>query len=322
MLPVLRFVCHMGRQLDYNATLVERRDLTRELAIFAVRPDAVPAGEWFEPGQYLVVGLNLDTGGALAPVERPMTMASAAQERERVEFLIRRIADPDSETPLTHALWALAEGGRLHARPKPAGAFDVGHTLHAGDQRAIVCVASDTGLAPFVSFVRTLRRREPSLRLDRIALLHEARVPGELAFRQELSTMAREAGLRYLPCVASVPAGEDWKGPTGGVEDFFDAERIGELEDRLGLARDGLVPESVVIFACGLRRAIGATIERLLPRGFVPDHRRLRAILEVPEEVESSLFFEQFDAGPTFRLKDEAVAAQLRARFRRTSGAG
>ncbi len=321
MASVLRFVCPMTRRLEYNATLVERRDLTRELAVFVIRPDSVPDGEWFAPGQYLVVGLNLDTKRVQIPVERPMTMASAAQERERVEFLIRRIADPDSETPLTHALWALSEGERLHARPRPAGSFAVGRTLESSDQRAIVCVGADTGLAPFVSFVRTLRKREPSRRLDRIAILHDARVPGELAFREELCAVAREDGLQYLPCVARVPAGEEWSGPLGGVEDFFEPSRIGELEDRLGLTRGGLVPESVVVFACGLRRAISATIERLLPRGFVPDHRRLRSVLEVPEDVEPSLFFEQFDAGPTFKLKDEVVARELSALYRRGQGA-
>jgi len=306
----------MSRQLQYNATLVERRDLTPDLAIFVVRPDTLPEGDWFAPGQYVVFGLNPENDTALDAVERPITMASAAQERDRVEFLIRRIAHPDSETPLTHRLWAMPAGARMHVRPKPAGRFSIERIVDDAAGRAIVCVASDTGLAPFVSLVRTMRRRNPPRPLDHVAVLHGVVKPDELAFRDELTRMQQEARLTYVPCVTAPPAESGWTGHVGTAEDFFAPPHLDELEARLGLDRGGLCPDTAVVLACGLGRAIASSIERLLARGFVPDHRRIRKALEVPPEVAASFFFEQFDFEPMFQLKDAAVTAALRARFR------
>jgi len=309
----------MSRRLEYNATLVERSDLTPELAVFVLRPDATPEGNWFTPGQYLVAGLNLSDDPERRPIERPLTMTSATQERERVEFLIRRIARPDSETPLTHALWAMPAGARLHLRPKPAGRFYVDRWVGGNDSRRVLCVAADTGLAPFVSLVRTLQRAGRTSELSRVTVLHGAEAAADLAYRDELSAMADELGLVYLPCVRRAGDAGEWDGDTGNVEDFFAPERLGALEDRLGLDRRGLTADAAVVYACGLRQAIAGSILHLLGRGFVPDHRRIRKAIGAEAELESSFFFEQFDEGPVLNAKDAAVAADLRERFHRAS---
>ena len=49
----------MAKPLTYNATLIERIDLTSALAIFKVRPDEpVVEDPPFIPGQYMTLGLN------------------------------------------------------------------------------------------------------------------------------------------------------------------------------------------------------------------------------------------------------------------------
>ena len=44
----------MAKTLEYNATLVERIDISETLSIFRVKPDETPdpgeGGRWFTPG--------------------------------------------------------------------------------------------------------------------------------------------------------------------------------------------------------------------------------------------------------------------------------
>ena len=71
-----------------------------------------------------------------------------------------------------------------------------------------------------------------------------------------------------------------------------------------------------MIFICGLQGTIGQTITRLAPRGFVPDNRKLRRALEVPDDVPASLYFEQYDTTPVIDVKDPAVVEPLREQLR------
>jgi hypothetical protein len=68
-----------------------------------------------------------------------------------------------------------------------------------------------------------------------------------------------------------------------------------------------------VILICGLQGTIGATIERLLHRGFIPDNRKIRGALEIPEALPASIFYEAYDTTPPIDLRDEARVAELRA---------
>jgi ferredoxin--NADP+ reductase len=99
------------------------------------------------------------------------------------------------------------------------------------------------------------------------------------------------------------------------VEDFFLLERLDNLEKELGLGKGELRADKATIFICGLTGTIGNTLERLLHRGFVPDNRRVRKALEVPEETPSSLFYEQYDTTPPVNIKDPDEVARLKALY-------
>ena len=45
----------MARPLEYNATVVERVDLTDALSILLILPDRLPTRPWFAAGQYCVL---------------------------------------------------------------------------------------------------------------------------------------------------------------------------------------------------------------------------------------------------------------------------
>jgi len=310
------------KTIEYNATLAERDDLTDSLGIFRIVPDEpLPAdGAWFEPGQYMVIGLNNESVPELGAVQRPMSIASAPEERRHVEFYIRFVSKPESKNPFTHLLWKRRAGERIFVRAKPKGHFTIADTVGWEDRRRKIFVSAGTGLAPFVSVVRSVRKRDPSRDLGEYVILHGASYPEDLGYRAELESLAKSARLRYVPTVSRPKDGDGWRGAAGRAEDHFRAERVGELEERAGLARGALRPENAVLYVCGLQGTIGSTIERLLGRGFVPDDKKLRKAFEVPEEVPASIFFEQYDSEPVVDLADEKKVAGLRAELHSALG--
>ncbi len=310
----------MAKPVTYNATLVERVDLTSLLAIFKVRPDEPIAAEpQFIPGQYLTLGMNNEQQPELGSVRRPMSLASAPEERDALEFYIRYVNHPESDNPLTHLLWRAKAGDRLFMRPKAVGKFTIADTVGDGDPRLRVCVGAGTGLAPFYCMARSAHLRDPEADLSYYAILHGASYPADFGYREELEALERH-GLRYLPSISRPKESPEWQGDCGRVEDYFLPERLTELEERLGLGAGGLTPERAVIFICGLQGTIGRIIERLVPRGFVPENRKLRRALEVPEDVPASLFFEQYDTTPVIDVKDPEVMEPLRAQLRSALG--
>lgn len=307
----------MAKTVEYNAVLEGRDDLTSTLSIFRIVPDEpLPDdGPWFVPGQYMVIGLNNEAVPELGAVQRPMSIASAPETRDHIEFYIRFVSAPASKNPLTHLLWKTAPGDRVFIRPKPKGKFTVDDTVGWEDRRRKVFVSAGTGLAPFVSVVRSIHDREPGRDLGEFVILHGASYPDDLGYREELEALAKSSGLSYVPTVSRPHEAEKWDGPVGRAEDHFRAEKRGEFESLAGFDDGGLTPENAVVYICGLQGTIGATIERLLDRGFVPDDRKLRKALEVPEDTPASIFFEQYDSDPVIDLTDETHVAELRQRL-------
>lgn len=308
----------MAKPLEYNATVTGRIDLEPTLSVFRVKPDepfSPSGGPWFVPGQYLTLGKNRPAGvegdARPASVRRPMSIASAPHDAD-AEFYIRRVGTPESDLPLTHELWGLAEGERMFCRPTPAGKFTLEDTCGAEEPRLKVTVAAGTGLAPFVSMVRAKVRHDPSADLSDFAIVHGASYPTGLGYRGEIEKLVSGHGLRYLPTVSRPAQAPDWTGATGRAEAQFVGETLATTESSLGLEPGQLTPERAVVLICGLHGTIGLTLEALIVRGFVPDHKRLRRALEVPDEAPASVFWEQYDSTPVLDVKNEALIARLR----------
>lgn len=303
----------MAKPLIYNATLTERIDLTDALTIFKITPDEPPAKQpWFIPGQYCVIGMNNEEVPVLGSVRRAMSIASAPEQDGPVEFYIRYVSKPESDNPLTHLLWTLRQGDRLYMRVHAAGKFTLQHTVGEDDQRFKVMVAAGTGAAPFASMVRSEVLRDPEADLSRYVFLHGASYPADLGYRDELLALSESNGLHYFGTVSRPHEAPDWQGDTGRVEDYFKPEKLAELERRIGLGPGELTPRTAAVFVCGLQGTIGMSITRLLGRGFIPDHRRMRQAFEAPADAPATLFFEQYDNTPVIDIKDPEVVAPLR----------
>lgn len=326
---IAKGISPMAKPLQYNASLVERVDLTPRLALFRIQPgpnwgrDGEGQIPDFEGGQYCTLGLNNDEQSDKGSVSRAYSVASPPEEKRWLEFYIRYVDQPASDNPLTHLLWKLRPGDPLWLGPKIVGHFTLAKTVGEDDPRLKVFVAAGTGLAPFVSMILSWQRRE--LPLDRFAVLHGVSHPEDLGYREDLQTIFADMPSRYLPTVSRPAQTQGWTGQQGRVETFFDTEKLGDLEQRLGFAEGEFVPERAVVYICGLYGTIHNTLVSLLRRGFVPNDRTIRRDLGL-ESVPASLFFEQYDSVPVLDTKNREEMARLLAdsplAVQRTSAAG
>ncbi|MFM1749790.1 MAG: hypothetical protein RLZZ188_3456, partial [Verrucomicrobiota bacterium] len=143
----------------YNATVVGREAINPQLMILRVRPDV---GEFnFTPGQFGVLGLR---GGEprvpeaepdAKPVEsdklirRAYSISSTNLEKAYVEFYLTLVTSGQ----LTPRLFALKHGARIFLGPKASGLFTLDRVVPG---KAVVLVATGTGLAPYISMLRTM----------------------------------------------------------------------------------------------------------------------------------------------------------------------
>jgi ferredoxin/flavodoxin---NADP+ reductase len=306
----------MAKALEYNATLSERIDVTDALTIFKIAPDKQPDKHpWFVPGQYCVLGMNNADKPELGSVRRSMSIASAPEDAGPTEFYVRWVAKPESENPLTHLLWKLKAGDRMYMRAVAAGVFTVPDTIGVADPRIRVMVAAGTGSAPFLSMLRSELRRDPNADLSKWVLLHGASYPADLGYRDELDVMIKNNKLHYFGTVSRPKEAHGWTGDVGRVEAYFEPARLTDLEKRIGLPPGGFTPQNVVIYICGLTGTITGTIIPLFDRAFIPDFKRIREALGVPEDAKDSVFYEQYDTEPVIDIKDAAVVAPLRERM-------
>jgi ferredoxin/flavodoxin---NADP+ reductase len=202
----------MALPLDkfYTARVMFRRQVTRDLWILRLDP----GGEFrFVPGQYATVGAQI--GSRL--VERPYSIASSPDEA-RIELFLELVP----QGRLTPVLYKLELGDELSLRRMAKGRFTLdvqsGHPNHL-----LLCTV--TGVAPYISYVRTLSREWPTGQFPsdlHVYLIQGASRSPELGYREELETVAREVPwLTYVPTVSRAEEDPEWTGERGRVDDIL-----------------------------------------------------------------------------------------------------
>lgn len=250
---------------ELNAVLAHRIEVGPGLGIFRIAPDGWPLPE-FTPGQFAVIGLPArarrtplsdpeEAGGDPERlIRRAYSIASSSLAREYVEIFVNLVRSGE----LTPRLFALEPGGRLWLGPKFTGMF----TLREVPREAhVVMIATGTGLAPYMSMLRTeLECGGPR----RFAVLHGARHSYDLGYSAELFTMQRLCpNLTYLPTV-SRPSEEPapWSGATGYVQELWTK---GALVRAWGFRP---MPRDTHVLLCGNPGMIDDTTRILQGEGF------------------------------------------------------
>jgi ferredoxin/flavodoxin---NADP+ reductase len=262
----------------YNATVIGREEINPQLLVLRVQSDAALFD--FRPGQFAVLGL---LGGeprvpeataeeaAPAPdkiIRRAYSIASSSVERRYLEFYLALVTSGQ----LTPRLFALRPGSRLFLGPKASGVFTLDRVP---PDKGIVLIATGTGLAPYISMLRTMLVNEAR---RRFVILHGARYGWDLGYRAELESLARlRPNFTYIPSITRPEQDPHFQGHTGRIQALLET---GVVEKESGVA---LEPSQIDIFLCGNPDMIQVVKAMLEAKGFNADQPARPGSIHVEE---------------------------------------
>jgi ferredoxin/flavodoxin---NADP+ reductase len=231
----------------YSARIIERRDISDDLWVIRVDPGGAYS---FVPGQY-------STLGVVAPekhYERAYSIVSAPHEKF-LEFFVELVPQGD----VTPRLYPCKVGDEFTLRKVAKGRFTLdttsGRTNH-------LLLATVTGVAPFVSFVRSLHLQWKEAKFKgehKLFLLDGGSRSWELGYLEELKRFAAEVPwLTYVPTVSRPWEDKTWTGETGRIDDL-----VRKYTDSWGLA-----PGNTSAYLCGHPSMIENTKGILKRRGW------------------------------------------------------
>jgi ferredoxin--NADP+ reductase len=249
---------------ELNATICDRHDLNEYISVVKIASDSgeVPA---FEAGQYITLGLPESSADAVGDgpepvrtsktglVRRAYSIASSPLVRESLEVFVVLVQRGE----LTEKLWTLYEGDRLWMSPSVKGQF----TLDAAPpDKDLVMVSTGTGIAPYMSMLRTFRGTN---RWRRFVLINGVRLAQDLGYQDELDAMCREdPTITYIPMVTREPEDSAWTGLRGRVQGILEPAKYEEL---VGARLD---PAQCHVFLCGNPAMIDTVEPMLQEHGF------------------------------------------------------
>jgi ferredoxin/flavodoxin---NADP+ reductase len=225
----------------FEGRVIENKHWTE--ALFSLRVEAPRLS--FEAGQFVRIAIE-------ERVARPFSFVNTPDDPV-LEFY--GIVVPQG--PLSPRLAELRAGDRLLVATNPAGFLVLSEVP---DAETLWLVSTGTGIAPFLSILRT---ETPWRRFRNVVLVHAVRHARELVYQDMIRKISKEHGLRYVTFVSREAAAGSLAGRIPA------AMRDGRLEAAVGLAVD----ERSHVMLCGnpdmLKDASGALAERGLRK-----HRR------------------------------------------------
>ena len=207
----------------------------------------------FRAGQFVSIGLD---GAGGERVERLFSIASAPGER--LEFFAVRV----EAGTLSPELADLHPGDDLWVHGTPQGTFTLDRVP---DTPTLWLVATGTGLAPYVSMLRT---DEPWTRFPRIVVVHGVRRLADRAYADEIARRSAEHDGRLARVYAVTREDPDDDRTCAGR--ITEALECGELE---GCAGEELAPGRSHVMLCGNPAMIEEMTSRLEKRGFRRNRR-------------------------------------------------
>lgn len=236
--------------IELNTVLEERIDLSSELSIFKFR--TLFSRSEFKPGQYAELAFpNYVVNGKV--LRRSYSIASAPNENHIELFIVK--VDGGAFTP---KLFELKIGEMLWCNPLLKGKFTMDEIPIGAD---IILVSTGTGLAPFISMLKTYKTDR---KWNKLLLIHGARVKSDLGYSEYLSQLEQENHwFGYLPALTR----EEWEGACGRIPVFF---KSGLIETRLGAQ----IGPNTHIMLCGNPAMIDEVTELMFEKGLKPHKKK------------------------------------------------
>ena len=188
-------------------------------------------------------------------IRRAYSIASESRAGEFLEFYLTVVMSGE----LTPRLFKLKEGDRCYVGPKAVGVF----TLDKAPGKHLLLIGTGTGLAPYMSMLRTELDCDAS---RKFVVVHGARYSWDLGYRTELTGLSRHCGnFHYMPVITRPQEDPTWRGRSGYLQNLIAS---GAIEEETGLR---LTPENFDIFLCGNPGMIETVIHWAEERGFIRD---------------------------------------------------
>jgi ferredoxin--NADP+ reductase len=260
----------------YNATVVSK--ILHTTDIMTLRVDTDEPRKEFSAGQYTLLGLygseerSPNSSPEADPTEpdkllqRPYSIASATTQLQQFEFYISQVKSGQ----LTPRLFNLEPGDRIFVSKRIVGVFKLAETPENMD---IVMIATGTGMAPYVSFIRSYLASRPE---SKMAIIQGAAKQWDLGYYSELSFLENMfSNLSYIPTLTE--ADQTWNGHKLWIEEMLEK---GTLKKEAGIDID---PEKTHFFLCGNPKMVENVSAWLFNKGYTKHTRREPGALHVEE---------------------------------------
>jgi NAD(P)H-flavin reductase len=231
---------HDNAYQPHRARIVGIERLAPDNHLFTLRlvNDEVRHGFAHRPGQFVMLSVA-GTG------EAPISISSSPTRPEAIELCVRRVGR------LTNALFRMATNDLVGVR----GPYGNGFPLAELAGHDLLLVAGGLGMAPLRSLLGyALDLRD---RFGEITLMHGARSPREMLFREEMTALAARCDVRCLLTVDRDPDG-NWPHHVGLLPRLFDQAAFD--------------PARTYAAVCGPPAIYRFVLSRLLALGFSKDH--------------------------------------------------
>jgi ferredoxin--NADP+ reductase len=225
-----------------EARVLENKHWTDALFSLRVEAPRLP----FEAGQFVRIALE-------ETLARPFSFVNPPEDPVH-EFY--GIVVP--EGPLSPRLAQLRAGNRLLVASNPAGFLVLSEVP---DAETLWLVSTGTGIAPFLSILRT---ETPWRRFRNVVLVHAVRHARELVYGELIRKLSQQHALRYVSFVSREAAPGSLAGRIPA------ALRDGRMEKAAGLAVDG----NSHVMLCGNPAMLKDTQAVLVERGLRKHRRR------------------------------------------------
>jgi len=229
---------------QYNAKVTEKIMITPDIMIMKIDTDE-PRHE-FEAGQNTLLGLygcekrssNSEPESVRAEndglIKRPYSIASAKTENRQLEFYISQVKSGQ----LTPRLFNLNPGDRVYVGTASTGTFRLDETPDGTD---FVMVATGTGIAPYISFLRSHIIERPE---SKMVVIQGGTHRWDLGYYSELTFLAKSyANFFYVPTL--IDPDDQWDGYRLSIEDVLKKDT---LQNEFNITPD---PERTRFFVSG-----------------------------------------------------------------------